>query len=63
MITPAVCSALPKGSSSATITKYTGNRAEQLISGATRIVTSRSFRFSIVRVAITPGPHGTSAGP
>ena len=34
---------------------YTGNRAEQLINGATRIVVSRSRRFSITRVAITPG--------
>ena len=34
---------------------YTGSRALQLISGATRIVVSRSRRFSITRVAITPG--------
>ncbi len=39
---------------------YTGSRAEQLISGATRIVASRSRRFSITRVAITPGiAHAT----
>ena len=34
---------------------YTGNRAEQLIKGAIRIVTIRSRRFSMTRVAITPG--------
>ena len=34
---------------------YTGSLAEQLISGATRIVTSRSFLLSIVRVAMMPG--------
>ena len=33
----------------------TGSRALQLISGATKIVTSRSRRFSITRVAIIPG--------
>ena len=38
-----------------TIRKYTGKRAEQLIHGATKIVTNRSFAESIVRVAITPG--------
>ena len=32
-----------------------GKRAEQLISGATRIVTSRSFGSSMVRVAMMPG--------
>jgi hypothetical protein len=32
-----------------------GRRAEQLISGATRMVTSRSFGFSMVRVAMMPG--------
>ena len=35
--------------------KYTGNRAAQLIHGATKIVTNRSFAESIVRAAITPG--------
>src|SRR5262249_58592522 len=35
--------------------KYTGSRAEQLISGATRIVAKRSRRFSITRVAMIPG--------
>jgi hypothetical protein len=34
---------------------YTGNRAEQLISGATMMVTSRSFGLSMVRVAMMPG--------
>ena len=39
---------------------YTGSRAEQLISGATRIVASRSRRFSITRVAMMPGTaHAT----
>ena len=36
-------------------TVYTGNRAEQLMSGATRIVTNRSLWLSIVRVAMMPG--------
>src|SRR5260221_14520730 len=39
----------------AAIRKYTGCRAEQLISGATRMVVIRSRRFSMTRVAITPG--------
>ncbi len=34
---------------------YTGSRAEHVISGATRMVTSRSRGSWIVRVAITPG--------
>ena len=34
---------------------YTGRRALQLMNGAMRIVASRSFRLSIVRVAIMPG--------
>ena len=34
---------------------HTGNRAEQLISGATSIVVNRSRRFSITRVAMMPG--------
>ena len=34
---------------------YTGRRAEQLMRGAISIVTMRSRRFSITRVAITPG--------
>jgi len=37
------------------MSKYTGKRAEQLMSGATRIVTSRSFESSMVRVAMIPG--------
>ena len=37
------------------ISRYTGCRAEQLISGATRMVVIRSRRFSMTRVAITPG--------
>ena len=40
---------------SGTIRKYTGRRAEQLIHGAMKMVTSRSFAEPIVRVAITPG--------
>ena len=35
--------------------RYTGKRAEQLMSGATRIVASRSRRFSMTRVAMMPG--------
>ncbi len=35
--------------------EYTCSRALQLISGAIRIVTSRSRRSSMARVAITPG--------
>ena len=34
---------------------YTGNRAEQVISGATMMVARRSFQLAIVRVAMTPG--------
>ena len=34
---------------------YTGSRAEQVISGAIMIVTSRSRQWLMVRVAITPG--------
>ncbi len=34
---------------------YTGRRAEQVISGASRMVTSRSRRFGMVRVAMMPG--------
>ena len=33
----------------------TGNRAEQLIKGVTKIVISLSFQFSIVRVAMIAG--------
>ena len=43
------------GNSVAIISRYTGKRAEQLISGATRMVTRRSFAFSMVRVAMIPG--------
>src|SRR4051794_21436562 len=43
------------GMSTAIIKVYTGMRAEQLMSGATRIVTRRSLRFSMVRVAMMPG--------
>jgi hypothetical protein len=32
-----------------------GRRAEQLISGTTMMVVSRSFGFSMVRVAMMPG--------
>ncbi len=39
----------------AIMSRYTGRRAEQLMSGATRIVTSRSRAFSMVRVAMMPG--------
>ena len=34
---------------------YTGSRAEQLINGATRMVTSRSLGVSMVRAAMIPG--------
>ena len=34
---------------------YTGIRAEQVMSGATRMVMSRSRRFSMVRVDMMPG--------
>ena len=34
---------------------YTGRRAEQLISGATKMVAKRARRSSMVRVAIMPG--------
>ena len=34
---------------------YTGRRAEQVMSGAIMMVTSRSRQWVIVRVAITPG--------
>src|SRR5216683_2840901 len=34
---------------------YTGKRAEQLMSGATRMVANRSRRFSMTRVAMMPG--------
>ena len=38
---------------------YTGNRAEQVMSGAIMMVTSRSRQWVMERVAITPG---TGAG-
>ena len=34
---------------------YTGNRAEQVMSGAIMMVTSRSRQWVMERVAITPG--------
>ena len=34
---------------------YTGSRAEQVISGATMIVASRSRQLAMVRVAMMPG--------
>ena len=37
------------------MTVYTGKRAEQVISGAIRIVAKRSFWSMIVRVAMIPG--------
>ena len=43
------------GSMRAMSMKYTGNRAEQLVIGATRMVISRSRALSIVRVAMMPG--------
>ena len=43
------------GMKAAMMTAYTGNRAEQVISGAIRIVVSRSLGSSIVRVAMMPG--------
>ena len=46
---------LRSGTHAAMSTAYTGSRAEQLISGATRMVTSRSFGVSMVRAAMMPG--------
>src|SRR5260370_31124643 len=43
------------GTNAAISNAYTGKRHEQLISGATKIVTSRSLGLSIVRVAMMPG--------
>ena len=43
------------GINTAIMRAYTGSRAEQLISGATRTVTKRSLRISMVRVAMMPG--------
>ena len=37
------------------MTVYTGKRAEQVISGATMIVSSRSRQWPMVRVAMMPG--------
>jgi len=34
---------------------YTGKRAEQVMKGVTRMVASRSRRFSMVRVAMMAG--------
>lgn len=45
----------PPGSSTPIIITYTGSRAEQLASGATRMVMSRSRGFAMVRVAMIPG--------
>src|SRR5688572_5180097 len=44
-----------EGMHAAINTVYTGSLAEQLMSGATRIVTNRSLGDSIVRVAMIPG--------
>ena len=50
--TPAtVCAGMKAAMSSA----YTGNRAEQVISGAIMMVVMRSRQLLMVRVAITPG--------
>ena len=35
---------------------YTGSRAEQLMSGVTRMVSNRSFRFSMLRALMMAGP-------
>ena len=43
------------GSITPIIITYTGNRAEQLANGATRMVMSRSRGFAMVRVAMIPG--------
>ena len=43
------------GMQAAMSTVYTGRRAEQLMSGATKIVAKRSWRVSMVRVAMMPG--------
>ncbi len=43
------------GMKAAIKTVYTGSLALQLISGAIRIVVSRSRRFSMTRVAMMPG--------
>jgi len=43
------------GMQAAISTVYTGRRAEQLMSGATRMVAKRSCRVSMVRVAMMPG--------
>ena len=39
----------------AMIIRYTGSLAEQVVNGTTRMVTNRSFQFSMVRVAMTAG--------
>jgi len=46
---------LTSGMNAAIISAYIGRRALQLINGATKIVTIRSRRFPITRVAIMPG--------
>ena len=43
------------GMKAAMISAYTGSRAEQVISGAIMIVTSRSRGFWMVRAAMMPG--------
>ena len=35
--------------------RYTGKRAEHVVNGVTRIVISRSFQLSMLRVAIIAG--------
>jgi DhnA family fructose-bisphosphate aldolase class Ia len=43
------------GKSAATMSVYTGMRAEQAISGAMRMVVRRSRQWLMVRVAMMPG--------
>src|SRR5687768_5335384 len=43
------------GNMAAISSEYTGSLAEQLASGVTRMVMSRSFGLAIVRVAMIPG--------
>src|SRR5437870_12682660 len=60
MVTPGTHQANPAVMKAPMSKMYTGSRAEQLMSGATRMVARRSRRFSITRVAMMPGTaHAT----
>ena len=55
MTNPGIHQANPSVKKAPMSRMYTGNRAEQLMSGATKMVAKRSRRSSITRVAMIPG--------